>query len=120
MRKLTLAHTAAGEPPWLASAPTVATAIAASTTLTSPLQQVLQRAGAGAALAALESPSSTSALLFMEVLLLLSLGSVEPRRRVQEAAMEAPDPVVISLREGGEPAVGSRPMLMYRYMCECE
>jgi hypothetical protein len=44
----------------------------------------------------------------MEVLLLLSLGSVEPRRRVQEAAMEAPDPVVISLREGGEPqpAVG--------------
>jgi len=27
----------------------------------------------------------------MEVLLLLSLGSVEPRRRVQEAAMEAPD-----------------------------
>jgi hypothetical protein len=108
MRKLTLAHTAAGEPPWVASAPTVATAIAASTTLTSPLQQVLQRAGAGAALAALESPSSTSALLFMEVLLLLSLGSVEPRRRVQEAAMEALDPAVISLREGGEPqpAVG--------------
>jgi hypothetical protein len=30
----------------------------------------------------------------MEVLLLLSLGSVEPRRRVQEAAMEALDPAV--------------------------
>jgi hypothetical protein len=50
----------------------------------------------------------------MEVLLLLSLGSVEPRRRVQEAAMEALDPDDDSLRaEGGEPAVGRRHCCMF-------
>jgi hypothetical protein len=42
----------------------------------------------------------------MEVLLLLSLGSVEPRRRVQEAAIE----VCYSLRVGCELF---RPMMMY-------